>query len=616
VRLLLIHAERFSFEVRKPAIREHEPVDGRGAGEFENPLVVFVAVERNDIPHRNYVIARAVHEILDVFRRVSASRVILYPFVHITDDPAPPSDALSVFQELEQRIRSEQVAVFRAPFGWYKRFDLLCRGHPLAELSRTIRPESAKQVQRQIPSRFLVILPDGSELDPADFVANPLADREVRILVQREALRQPGPGGEPRFLRYCRKFGIEWEPASDLGHMRYEPDAYILFECITRYVDQLVEELGIPVFRIRGTNMFDLSIPAVRKHAELFGDRLYELHADARHLVLRYAACHQQFSAVKDWSISYRHLPFAVFEIADSYRFEQSGELLLAFRVRKLHMPDLHIFCRDLEEAQRLSFSVHQLIHREVERVGRRYVLYYTVTESFYAQHRNYLLQLIQRDQRPALVRIIPDGIYYWVLNAEYHIIDELDRPREIATFQIDIDNARRFGITYTTSEGSAAHPIILHIAFLGSVERWIYLLLDTAAQAEASNRKPSLPFWICPVQVRILPLRSDLTNAALEIAKQLLAAGFRADVDDRDLELGRKIRDAETRWIPLIVTYGPKEVETGVLAVRIRESGEVRKLSLQQLIQLCNDLQGPYPKLPHPHLPILVSQRPRYVHD
>ena len=266
-------------------------------------------------------------------------------------------------------------------------------------------------------------------------------EEEFRILVEKEALKKGLPGGEPRYLEYCKKFGIEWENLSDVGHMRYSPEGVMIFDLISEYSWSVLSSVGLPILQVKGTNMFDLAVPAVKEHADLFGSRLYRLEVENKSLVMRYAACHQQFAAVRNWTLSYRHLPFGTFEVADSYRLEQSGELLLAFRLRKLHMPDCHIYCRNLEDAKQVTLKLHDKIYEEIGKLSRDYVSVYNITQSFLDSHKDYVMKLVKREGKPALLNFVPEGIYYWVLNIEYHIIDELERPREIATFQIDMGN-------------------------------------------------------------------------------------------------------------------------------------------------------------------------------
>jgi len=604
LKLLLIHAERFEYEARQRALEEAEELsENGGRGSVENALVCFVTVEGVDEANLAWVVSKAAEEIESVSQKLAVKRVVVYPYAHLSSDLAKPAVAVKALRELSSALEGRGFEVVRAPFGWYKRFTISCVGHPLAELSRTIRPAEAAE-------EYAVLTPEGTIVPLREFDLSS-APEDFKQLVRREVYGEGGAGGEPRYLDYCRKFGIEWESYSDQGHMRYGPEASIMIDLLSEYAWGCALSLGLPIFKVKGTNMFDLSVPAVKQHADLFGDRLYTVEVGQKKFVLRYAACHQQFAMLKDWNISYRHLPFGVFEVADSYRLEQPGELTLCFRLRKFLMPDLHILTRDLEEAKRLSLKVHERIYEEIRKVGRDYVSIYNLTRSFAVENQDYLAELVAREGKPALLHFVPEGKYYWVINVEYNVIDQLGRPREIGTFQIDVGNAERFGITYTDESGARRYPVIIHTAIIGSLERYLYLLFDTAAAEEAKGGKPSLPLWLSPVQVRVIPVSSDYTGYALEVAEKLNSLAIRADVDDRDESLSKKIRDAEVKWIPYIVVVGAREVEKGVLNVR-RRSGGIEEMGLDKLVQELEEKLKGYPRAPM-MIPVRLSQRPGY---
>ncbi|MEM4810318.1 MAG: threonine--tRNA ligase [Thermofilum sp.] len=606
MKLLLIHAQSFEYEARQRALQEADPLDGNRHGAAENVLVVFVSVEQGDLSDSSTV-EKAAGEILDVFKRVGAGSVVIYPYAHLSDKLAPPSEAKQILQRLEELVSKSGVKVSRAPFGWYKRFKLECYGHPLAELSRTIVP--GEKPKPGYPD-YAVLLPDGRLVPIEELDAKGLPQEFLQLL-EAEVFKAKREGGEPLYLDFCKKFGFEWEPMSDLGHMRYGPEATIMVEAVAEYAWRCAQSLGIPVYRVRGTNTFNLDYKPVRTHAELFGDRLYQMEVDGKDLILRYAACHQQFAMVKDWSISYRNLPFGVLELADSYRLEQPGELLLCFRLRKFLMPDLHIFCRDLEEAKRGSLRVHEKIYEEIRKLGRDYVSIYNLTRSFLEREREFLGELVRREGKPVLLHFVPEGKYYWVLNIEYNIIDELGRPREIGTFQIDVGNAERFGILYTDEDNQEKHPVIIHTAILGSVERYIFAVFDTAAREVRAGRQPRLPLWLAPVQVRLIPYSGEFLSHAERVADELEKVGVRVDIDDREESVAKRVREAETRWIPYIVVIGKKEVESGKLSIRVRGAGQ-QEMTLEELkAALAKELEG-YPRVSC-SLPRRVSLRPKY---
>jgi len=612
MRLLLLHCEYFEYTVREQAVKNPEELkDESKVGKLENVLVAFCTVEREDEANPEDVAASAAESVAEVADSVRTNRILVYPYAHLSSSLASRDTAIPTLKELASRLLERGYEVHRSPFGYYKSFNLRCLGHPLSELSRTIRPQQAKTAPSVIQTYYKILALDGKLYDPEDYKFKP-GEEEFQVLVEKEALKKGLSGGEPRYLGYCKKFGIEWENFSDQGHMRYGPEGVMIFDLISEYSWDTVKSIGIPILQIKGTNMFDLSVPAVREHADLFGSRLYRIESENKSFVMRYAACHQQFAAVRNWALSYRQLPFGTFEVADSYRLEQSGELLLAFRVRKLHMPDCHIYCKSMDEAKAATLRLHDKIYEEIEKLGRDYVSVYNITQSFLDANKEYVMELVRRERKPALLNFVPEGIYYWVLNIEYHIIDELDRPREIATFQIDIGNAKRFGISFVSENGDKEFPSIIHTAVIGSIERYLFTILDQCARVEKKGAKPSLPLWLSPTQVRLIPVKSEFVDFSTNLATKLTSHSIRADIDDRDESVDKRVRDAELSWIPYIVVVGKKEVASDQLAVRRRIDGKQYNCGLADLVkEIVASTEG-YPRMPL-KLPLLVSERPGY---
>jgi threonyl-tRNA synthetase len=620
MRLLFIHAEDFSYQVREKAVENPEPLTPElERGSAKNALVVFMSVEDNDNDDPNYM-NYVADQILDVVNRVKASQIVLYPYAHLSPNLAGPSKAMQVLLAVYNALKGKSpVPVSRAPFGYYKAFDIKCYGHPLSELSKSLNPdmETAQVIKAQqtVAGDYYVILtPSGEEYEAVKYQFKSNED-DLKALVEKEVMkRELEGGGKPRYIDYCRKFGFEWESMSDVGHMRYGPAATLMMELVEDYVWKLANELGIPVFKIRGTNMFRRGERAIDEHAKLFNERMYTMESDNEELIMRYAACFQQFAMIKDWVLSYRDVPIGMLEIADSYRYEQPGETVLCFRLRRFYMPDLHIFTKDLGNAMEVALKLHEIIFREIRKLGRDYVSLYNVTKQFYNEHKDYLIELAKREGKPILVRVLPEQKYYWVLNVEFHIVDELRRPREIATFQFDIGNAQRFGIKYRDENGELRYPVIIHTAILGSVERYIYALLDTAAIMESRGEIPRLPTWVVPIQVRIIPIGKEHLAIANEIASKLEERMIRVDIDDRFNEtLSKRIRDAEVYWVPYIVVIGEREAKSGSLSIRVRGSQKAIEMGIEDLINKVEEEVKGYPRRPLT-MPRYLSMRPSTI--
>ncbi len=613
MRLLLIHADRFEYETRDKAVKQPETLDdSHKKGALEDGLVVFSTVEKNDEQDPGQITNNAASSIEEVLGWLKTKKVMVYPYAHLSTNLASREPAIAILKGLEEKLSEKGYEVSRSPFGWYKSFTIKAKGHPLSELSRTITVDTkSKQVAAPVKTEYVIMDTAGELHAPEDFKYEP-QDAEFKSMVEKEALKRGLTGGEPHYLDYARRFGIEWESFSDSGHMRFGPEANLIMDLLADYANQVVRKIGIPVLNIKGTNMFDVDVQPIKEHLKLFGSRAYELDVDERTFVLRYAACFQQFSMVKDWTLSYKSLPFGTFEVADSYRMEQGGELLLAFRLRKFLMPDLHIYLKSVQEAIQIGDKIHRTIYEEIRKLQREYVSLYNTTRSFFDANKQAFMELVKVEKKPILLNFVPEGLYYWVLNVEYNIIDDLDRPREIGTFQIDIGNAKRFGIAYTDEKGEKQFPVIIHTAVIGGLERYLFTLLDSAVRLERQNKKPMLPTWISPVQVRIIPVAKQFVKQGLELLGTLQETGIRADIDDRDDTMQSKIRDAELSWIPYTIIYGEKEISSKELSIRSRANSNETKHSITSFLKQVKSEIGAYPTRALT-FPAQLSQRPGY---
>ncbi len=462
--------------------------------------------------------------------------------------------------------------------------------------------------------QFLILHADGREESVS--ADKPVGSPGFWSMVQKEALKQdyqPLPA-EPAYLDVCRRLGIAWEEMSDSGHMRFGPKGALVFDLLADYVGNACRSLELPLFQVKGTNMFNLDEGPVAEHAALFGDRLYSL-ADAdsgQKYVLRYAACHQQFAMIKHWQISHKHLPFAAYELADSYRLEQSGECMLAFRTRRLNMPDLHVFCQDEPGASRWFLRLHQRVMQEVQVFGQDYELLVNLASPEALQASRALLHELARDiGRPLLLHIYPAGRgFYWTVNLEYHIIDLMGRAREIGTVQIDVGNAARFGISFVDADGQKRHPVILHSALIGSIERFLYLVMDTLVKQVAAGQPALLPYWLAPEQIRLLPVSEQHLDWSRSLCAQLSAAGIRAGMDDRPEKVGRKVRDAQADWVPYQIVIGDREQQGGLLPLMQRRSQSEQACSLDDLHRILRSEQGGNPWRPL-YFPAELGLRP-----
>ncbi|MFA5313527.1 MAG: threonine--tRNA ligase [Methanomassiliicoccales archaeon] len=585
MKTLYIHADFMEYETKKPTPVAEELPEGHKGGRAEEVLVAFITVEKKDEGKIEAVAQEAAKDLVDVSEKVGAARILLYPYAHLSPELSDPKTGKDMLKRLEVVLNDMGAEVQRAPFGWYKSFKISCKGHPLSELSRDF--EGVEEQVKRGEESFIVLLPDGTEVSPEEFKQGTEC---FQIMMQKEALKKEWPlAGEVKYLRLCKKFGIQWESMSDAGHMCFTSKGALMFDLCADYSWKIVNSVqGLSVYTVKGTNMFSLDEPPVAEHAKLFGDRLYMIHGEKRDFVLRYAACHQQFAMMRNWNISYKSLPYGAFEVADSYRMEQSGETMLCFRTRRMNMPDLHVICKDIPQSEDWFMKLDDRIYIEAGKLGRDYdMLVNFSSKEAYTQHKEMLLQILKKHNKPALLHFYPEGInYYWTVNIEYHILDDLKRAREIGTVQIDVGNAKRFGITYTDENGKKQYPIILHTAVIGTVERYLYTLFDTAVMMETQGKLGTLPVWVNPEQVRLLTVSDAHLPKATEMADKLQAMGIRVGLDDRGETVGKKVRQAKQDWVAYVIVVGDKEVSSETLSVYERAVNANVDMTVEQLAE------------------------------
>ena len=211
------------------------------------------------------------------------------------------------------------------------------------------------------------------------------------------------------------------------------------------------------------------------------------------------------------------------------------------------------------------------------------------------------MLELLKYSKRPAFIEVLSKMKHYWALKHEFQAIDSVNGNLQLSSVQLDVKDAKVYGINYVDSDGSKKGCIICHSS-IGSIERWIYAILEESLKKD----KPMLPVWLAPSQARLIPV----SQAQLEYCKSLVFEGIRVDIDDSNDSLGKKIARANKEWVPYVAVIGNKEMESGKLMVNIREDGSKKEFSVKKLEdEIKQKCQGkPFRLLP---VHKLLSQRP-----
>ena len=239
------------------------------------------------------------------------------------------------------------------------------------------------------------------------------------------------------------------------------------------------------------------------------------------------------------------------------------------------------------------------------------YEVAFRVTEEFYAENEDWVKKVVKENiKKPVLLEVIPKMKHYWNAKVDFAAIDDLGRPIENPTVQMDIQSARRFGITYLDENEEQQYPTILHCSPTGSLERVICSLLEKTSTDKGN--KPSLPLWLSPTQVRIIPVTDNHLEYAEDVYCKLRRLNVRVDVDDTAERLGKKIRNAGKEWIPYTIVVGDNEVENNSITVNRRDDDSKQEVTVEELAdEIHTKTDGmPFRQLP---LPYKVSKRVKF---
>jgi threonyl-tRNA synthetase len=623
MRILQLHSDFIEFEPIEQEAAEAEESDGQRQ-RVEESLVLFTAVEEGDSEE---TVREAVADVKVFLEKIKGRRILIYPYAHLSSNLAKPREALRIIKEMEKRAVEADLEVHRAPFGWNKQFSISVKGHPLAEQARTYRPtqlstgeeeevvsEALKAEERLKPDWFIMNLNgDLVPIDQFDFSNH----ENLKKFADYELSKARTGAQVPPHITLMKRLEIaDNEPGSDVGNLRYYPKGRLIKSLLEQFVTQKVVEYG--GMEVETPIMYDLKHPSLASYLHRFPARQYVVQSEDRDFFLRFSACFGQFLMAHDTQFSYRQLPFRIYELTRySFRREKSGELVGLRRLRAFTMPDVHAMCGDVEQAleeavRRFKLSMNVL--KEGLELGQEDCeLAVRFTQDFFTENKDFVLSLIKLFGKPTLIEVWPERFFYFTLKWELNFVDNLDKASALSTDQIDVENAERYGITYVDEHGEKQHPIILHCSPSGAIERCIYALLEKAHAEMVKGLVPKLPLWLAPTQMRLIPISNRYVEDCVHIAEDLKRNHIRVDVDDRELTVSNRIRQAEQEWIPFIIVFGEKELRSKELSIRKREQGSIEKMALHALIEEVEERVRDKPYKPLP-LPMLLSQRPIFV--
>ena len=597
-----------------------EDIENLQTQRLEEIVVAFVAIEDGD---DSSVAQNAISQIKNSMEKIGCKKLLLYPYAHLSSNLAKPSIAMTLLKEMENNALDLEVS--HSPFGWTKSYKLQVKGHPLAESSKVVTKDSVDSKDEEITSEALkgeskirsywkILSPDGTMTNISDFDFSNY--KKLEILAKYESAKQRHVDEPPPHVALMKKLAIaDYEPASDSGNMRFFPNGRLIKSLIERYVTDRVREYG--GYEVETPIMYDSEHPSMVSYFNRFPARQYNINSEGKKLFLRFAACFGQFLMANQFQMSYKNLPYRLYELTRySFRREQSGELVGLRRLRAFTMPDCHAFCKDMEQAVdeiKTRFDLSQSVLHELGIDESDYEMAVRFTEDFYNENKPAIEDLVKKHGKPVLVEMWKEKFFYFVLKWEFNFIDNLGKASALSTDQIDVENGERYGIEFVDENNNTQHPIILHNSPSGAIERIIYALLEKAAKDSKKGKKPQFPLWLAPTQVRVIPLKEEFYDFCETLTDKISFNNIRVDIDDRNESIGKRIREAEKEWIRYILVIGEKEKNSENLSIRDRQTGDVRELSFDEFLNEINEqTKGkPFTGL---NLPKHLSERPQLM--
>ena len=549
MKILSLHCDYIKFKPLKKALKEPEVLSEKRKDSIEvkDPLVIFTAVEKID-EENNDLIKEYLKNIEDVAKQVNATNIVLYPYAHLSPSLSKPDFALKTLEAAEKELeKNTKYKITRAPFGYYKEFELKCKGHPLSELSRSIGEDG------KVESKASKIVSKDESVDPKQLLrevsktkldTSKLKDNDHRII-----------GKQMNLFSFS-----ETAP----GMVFWHNDGLIIRNKLIEFWREEHRKAGYE--EILTPQILDKKLWLISGHWEKFKENMFMTEYENREFAVKPMNCPGGMLVYKTSPKSYKDLPLRVGELGIVHRQELSGVVGGLLRVIQITQDDAHIFCTEeqLEEeitniielinkfykTFNLQFDHVELSTRPEKRIG---------SDAIWDKAEGLLEKVLKKKKMN--FKINPgDGAFYGP-KIDFHVKDSLGRTWQLSTIQLDFAMPERFDLTYTDENNKQERPVMIHRVVYGSVERFMGVYL------EHTNGK--LPLWISPKQIRIVNFTDKNNKACEKLCEELNELGLRVDTDIKSEPISGKIKQAEMEKIPYIIVIGDKEEKSGNLAVR-----------------------------------------------
>jgi len=563
MKILALHVDYIKFKPLKKALKSVGELSAneKKGGEMKDALVVMTSVEKGD-GDVGKLVGEYVKNVKDIAGQVKTKNVVLYPYVHLSSNPSSPDVALKVLDGAEKELR-KNFKVARAPFGYYKEFEMKVKGHPLSELSREIRVGGGEEVvdeaEIQNLAKKLTKVKMSTKKAPKGLKTNIELGRDLDLYIINEVVG----GGLPLFT----------------------PKGATIKREIERFA--IDEELKRGYVHTDTPVMAKSDLYKISGHWQHYKDDMFKIQVGKEIFALRPMTCPFQFILYKRKPRSHKELPIRYAEVAELFRNEQSGELRGLTRVREFSFADAHLICKP-NQIEKEFEEVLNLMKYVVEKVGLdekdfwyRFSRWdpkekgkkYIDNPQAWKMSEKMMKKILDKLKLKYVEAKDEAAFYGPKLDVQYK--DVFGKEDTMFTIQIDFALPEKYDLTYKDEKNKEVRPMVIHRSSTGATVRLMSMLLE--------KTQGNLKLWLSPVQVKVLSMTKDNIKYAKEVRNKLFDKGIRVENDLRDESISKKVRDALTEKVYYLVTVGDKEEKNGNLAVRTRDSKKIEDFSIEE---------------------------------
>jgi threonyl-tRNA synthetase len=364
------------------------------------------------------------------------------------------------------------------------------------------------------------------------------------------------------------------------------PNGTVIIEELERLAKETEQDAGYK--RVVTPHIAKESLYLTSGHLPYYAESMYPpMELEGVKYYLKAMNCPHHHKIFDAEPKSYKDLPLRLAEYGTCYRYEQSGELFGLMRVRCLHMNDAHIYCSREQFAEEFRavndmylkyfkiFGIDKYVMRlslhDPAKLGQKYI----DEPELWLETEEMVRQVLKESNIP-YVEVPDEGAFYGP-KIDVQIWSIIGREFTLATNQVDFAQGRRFKLSYTNKDNQPEVPLIIHRAPLGTHERFIGFLLEHYAG--------KFPLWLAPVQVKVLPISDKFVEYSRKVVSELKKADIRAELDDRNEKIGKKIRDTELMKVPYMFVIGEKEIAEESVSVRKQGKGDAGMVPLSEIL-------------------------------